>query len=1300
MGAGTSAQGGGLAYPHVPGFTFVPGEPSGNFQIVASGAVVAPGPGALFDNSSTAEDSSAKSSGTNGTTNPSGQGHRPPRPPEIARLEKQIDAAREAYSRLEAQTEERAAFAARAAAELRAAELENIRTLRRRASRVAVKRPSFKRMRASVVGGVNLIQHTATAGSGGSHADGRSGGGAENFESVAAKDACLAAFDHDDTGYANVRDVLRRLKQQGFSPADARVAREWATIQAQSRSGSSGTGTIALEALAVLASENLLVDAALRGTLVVPEFDTFCTALVELYNETYPNKGGACADYIPQLAVVNPEQYGLAVCTVQGQRFAHGDAAIPFCVQSSSKPVTYCMATELHGEEKVHKHIGHEPNGRAFNATVLKKPEGIPHNPFINAGAIMAASLVKMEDTEDARFDYVTSVWSRLTGNGKIGFQNSTYMGERATASRNFCLGYMMLEEDAFPANTDLIKTLESYFMYCSIEITCEQMSVVAATLANGGICPLTEDRIFQKQTVTHCLSLMLSCGMYDYSGEWGFLVGIPTKSGVSGVLCIVVPGVTGISTWSPRLDALGNSVRGVDFCKALCRDFPFHPFSVPGSTVRALPTKGGHESEQRAAAIALSDSAFELSQGGAGGNAATGADHAALWWAASCGDLRRVKMVAARGVSLSAADYDARTALHLAASEGHADVVAYLVAHGAAVSAADRLGNTPLDDARRGGHDDAVAVLQQSAVPAAGDAPPSTPGQFLFSRALDASNRNAAPKSCLRDVLAQSGVHCGAGHWFEPAVAALEAAAASNGDANAATIADFEEVFPARKASRGFALGAQQQAQCRFVGRALTGSLTVPNWSEFQKRLGALATVAGTASVGNPDAGAVCADVPLLARANPAVWSCAACSVDGQRASFGDAAATFSAQQLIRPALYAACQDLLSLDAVHTVCGREPTGDSSTLLTLNEDGLPFNPLSTSGALNLVGLLRAELARRGAADDPTTRVRALWGALTGGAVPPATGADVVDAASTEAEGDWVRIDDERGSGGTAMATVDEELVAQQQGPAANRLRSVGRYLRHVGCFPDKSAEGLSEAIDATLAMGAVKCTTGSLAVLASTLAHGGVCPLTQRRVLSAEAVKNTLSVMFTCGLDVESGDFSYTCGVPAKTNKCGAIMMVVPGVFGCAFYSPEVNAAAQPLKGWAFARAMADTMCVHRYRQTSESDVTGLFDMKLYDGSTRFTEVGNLLTAAQSGDLMEMKRIHMQGTDLDAVDYDMRSAAHLAAAGGSLTVLAYLHENGANLCCADRWGVVPLQDAEKVGSSRCVNFLRKLQSGN
>jgi glutaminase len=140
--------------------------------------------------------------------------------------------------------------------------------------------------------------------------------------------------------------------------------------------------------------------------------------------------------------------------------------------------------------------------------------KSIPHNPCINAGAIMCASLVKAEETEDARFDYVIGVWEKLAGRHTVGFQNGTYMGERATADRNFCLGYMMCEEGAFPENSDLIKTLESYFMYCSIELTAESMAVVAGSLANGGVCPTTGEKVFEPETVKNILSIMQSCGM------------------------------------------------------------------------------------------------------------------------------------------------------------------------------------------------------------------------------------------------------------------------------------------------------------------------------------------------------------------------------------------------------------------------------------------------------------------------------------------------------------------------------------------------------------------------------------------------------------------------------------------------------------------------------------------------------------------------------------------------------------------------------------------------------------------
>ena len=166
-------------------------------------------------------------------------------------------------------------------------------------------------------------------------------------------------------------------------------------------------------------------------------------------------------------------------------------------------------------------------------------PEGIPHNPYINAGAIMAASLVKAELREDHRFDYVIETWTKLAGHPTpaVGFQNSTYMGERATASRNFCLGYMMTEQGAFPAGNDLIKTLESYFMYCSIECTVHTLSVVAGTFANGGTCPVTGRKVFEPDVVRNCLSVMHSCGMYDASGKFAYEMGFPCKSGVGGAL-------------------------------------------------------------------------------------------------------------------------------------------------------------------------------------------------------------------------------------------------------------------------------------------------------------------------------------------------------------------------------------------------------------------------------------------------------------------------------------------------------------------------------------------------------------------------------------------------------------------------------------------------------------------------------------------------------------------------------------------------------------------------------------------
>ena len=168
------------------------------------------------------------------------------------------------------------------------------------------------------------------------------------------------------------------------------------------------------------------------------------------------------------------------------------------------------------------------------------------------------------------RFDYLISVYQKLC-NGKVGFNNSVYLSERATGHRNYALGHFMKEQNpGFPPDTNLTDVLEFYFQCCSLEVTANKLSVLAGTLASGGINPLTSQQIFSSKTVKNCLSLMNSCGMYDYSGEFAFSIGIPSKSGVGGGIVSVIPGLMGIATFSPRLDSYGNSARGIEFLQKL----------------------------------------------------------------------------------------------------------------------------------------------------------------------------------------------------------------------------------------------------------------------------------------------------------------------------------------------------------------------------------------------------------------------------------------------------------------------------------------------------------------------------------------------------------------------------------------------------------------------------------------------------------------------------------------------------------------------------------------------------------
>jgi glutaminase len=310
---------------------------------------------------------------------------------------------------------------------------------------------------------------------------------------------------------------------------------------------------------------------------------------------------------------------------------------------------------------------------------------------MINAGAIMCCALIRPESDMAGRFEHVMDRWRALAGDDKVGFSNSVYLSERQTADRNFALGYFMREHRAFPPQTDLVSTLEFYFQCCSIELNATQLAIVAATLANGGICPTTGKRIFHSQTVRDCLSLMYSCGMYDFSGEFAFTIGLPAKSGVSGALMIVVPNVMGLCTWSPRVDGYGNSVRGLAFCRRLVEEFKFHNYDNLSGLVQEKIDPRTDRIRAEADAVV------------------------ALIWAASKGDLTAIQRLMACGVDLNGSDYDGRTPLHLAASEGHENVVQYFIDQRVNLNPVDRWGGSPLTDAHRHGHARVVELLARS---------------------------------------------------------------------------------------------------------------------------------------------------------------------------------------------------------------------------------------------------------------------------------------------------------------------------------------------------------------------------------------------------------------------------------------------------------------------------------------------------------------------------------------------------------------------------------------------------------
>ncbi|WP_040692524.1 glutaminase A, partial [Nocardia vinacea] len=307
--------------------------------------------------------------------------------------------------------------------------------------------------------------------------------------------------------------------------------------------------------------------------------------VTDVYELCRGDDSGELADYIPELAAVQPDSFGLCLATADGRVYGTGDVTTEFTIQSISKPFTYALALADRGIATVAEHIDVEPSGDAFNEISLDPVTERPRNPMINAGAITAAALVNGRDPTD-RFERIRRCYSRFAGR-ELTMNQAVYASEARTGFRNRAIGYMLRSFGIIESDPD--EAVDRYFRQCSIDVTCRDLALMAATLANNGLNPLTHERALTAALTERVLSVMTTCGMYNAAGDWVTTVGLPAKSGVGGGILAVLPGQIGIAVYSPRLDTHGNSVRGVAACRALSQRLELHFLHVTRSARTAI---------------------------------------------------------------------------------------------------------------------------------------------------------------------------------------------------------------------------------------------------------------------------------------------------------------------------------------------------------------------------------------------------------------------------------------------------------------------------------------------------------------------------------------------------------------------------------------------------------------------------------------------------------------------------------------------------------------------------------------
>ncbi|WP_404341172.1 glutaminase B [Pseudoalteromonas mariniglutinosa] len=292
----------------------------------------------------------------------------------------------------------------------------------------------------------------------------------------------------------------------------------------------------------------------------MPEVD-YQAVLNEITTEVKPLlTTGKVADYIPALAEIDADQFSIAIHTTSGETYCAGDCTARFTIQSVSKVMTLTLALQRYGDE-LWQRVGKEPSGTAFNSlTQLEFEQGIPRNPFINAGAIVTCDA--LYSRLSAPIHSMLESFRQLSGNSSVVIDKKVANSEYEFRHRNAAMGHLMKSFGNF--NNEVDDVLWAYFNFCAIELNCIELAKAYNFLANQGIANSSGDRVLSARQNKQLNSLLFTSGLYDAAGDFGYRVGMPGKSGVSGTVLAVLPNKFTVAVWAPGLNSFGNSVAGI----------------------------------------------------------------------------------------------------------------------------------------------------------------------------------------------------------------------------------------------------------------------------------------------------------------------------------------------------------------------------------------------------------------------------------------------------------------------------------------------------------------------------------------------------------------------------------------------------------------------------------------------------------------------------------------------------------------------------------------------------------------